>query len=32
MEVQENDHFVVTRLEEGVLDVVVENVNFVSAQ
>jgi len=32
MEVQQNDHLVVTRLEESVLYVVVEHINFVASQ
>lgn len=31
VEVQYDDHLPVTRLEDGVLDVVVENVHFVAA-
>ena len=31
MEVEEDDHLAVARLEEGVLDVVVHDVNLVSA-
>lgn len=31
VEVKENDHFAVARLEEGVLDVVVQNVHFVAS-
>lgn len=30
MEVQDDDHLPVTRLEDGVLDVVVQNVHFVA--
>lgn len=31
VEVDENDHLAVARLEEGVLDVVVEDVHFIAA-
>lgn len=31
MEVQYDDHLPVTRLEDGVLDVVIKNVHFISA-
>lgn len=30
MEMKKNDHFSITRLENGVLDIVVQNIHFIS--